>query len=30
MGTSKLHRASILLAAIALTTDRSMCPKALK
>lgn len=30
MGTSELHRTSILLAAIALTTDQSMCPKDLK
>ena len=27
MGTSELHRTSIMLAADALTTDRSMCPE---
>ena len=27
MGTSGSHRTSIMLAATALTTDRSMCPK---
>ena len=30
MGTSKLHRTSIMLAAAALTTNRSMYPKDLK